>query len=716
MSARTNHFVNPPASYKRDYRFYEQYCHNAALYIERMSKVSYAVAFEHVKRVTAFGGKFAKTDPAALVLTRHTEGNRVKEVITFDEMLDDIVEKRRIASPSLAIYLNAREKRSLLGMYIGGNVAKRNAAKHAMYAAKHAGDVVLEGIKNSEQTSFKINNNSLSGAHNSKFTVLWLRSAHSTLTSTCRTAAAYANANNEKLLWGNRHYYNHNVVIENIVSIIALTDFTAFQEAVDMFNLYLPTADECLDCIRYSSDFYWISQSGEAYQQILQLLNGCTPVERAAFMYIGDLYHLGKYNQELMRQLIGDMIEVSDDVHPEPDAVMKSLDSDMKAFIGSLTAHMRSVGADGKAVDLKDEPLEIRGRIASTALKTYAVLDKYRPIIRGLLTTRNMPLSVASFTSATRRAGVVSDTDSTIFTVQNWCKWYAGYNRVDRLTNAVRNAMVYIASQTVVHLLATMSGNMGVDRDKIHQLAMKNEYAFPVFALTPLAKHYYSIITEQEGNVWPKPKLEIKGVSLRSSKTPPEVAEKARGFIDRILKSVAETGKVAILPILKEMADVERQIIADIRNGGFKYFKGLQVKPKETYKEGGTNPYTSYELWEEVFAPKYGSVPPPPYGAIKINVDLDKPSLLKAWFASMEDKALATRMEEYLKRNGRKAVGTFNVPAPIAVTKGIPKEISDVAAVRDIVYDITSPFYLILEPLNIFMRDTHNTRLLSDLY
>lgn len=462
----------------------------------------------------------------------------------------------------------------------------------------------------------------------------------------------------------------------------------------------------------YSSQFYW--HSDKAIEQIYTFFSKCSPLERAAFMYIGDIHHLAKYNPDVVRNLISEMIAIEDVVHPDPEPVLKEMTSDMHAFIGSLTAHLREYDEKGKLVDMD---ARTKGIVATNIEKTYRVLDKYAPIIRGLWTTKNMPCSVAMFTHATRRAGVVSDTDSTIFTVQNWCHWYTGYNRVDQTTNAVRNTMVYFASQSIIHILAMMSANMGVAQDQLHQLAMKNEFAFPVFGLTPLAKHYYSIITECEGNVYTKPKLEIKGVSLRNSKVPKEITKKAREFIERILMTIAKEGMIEIVPILKEMAAIERQIITDVRAGSSKYLTAAMIKAREAYsKEATTTPYTQYEMWEEVFAPKYGSTPPPPYAAIKVTVDADKPATLLAWMARMEDQALAGRLKSYLAANGRKGISTFLVPVTCAQLKGIPTELVEGMDIRELVYGITSVFYLILEPLNIFMRNDHKTRLLSDYY
>jgi hypothetical protein len=59
----------------------------------------------------------------------------------------------------------------------------------------------------------------MSGAMSSPSTPLHNKTGHSTLTSGCRNTTSFSNANNEKILTGNRHYYNVNIILNNLVFI-----------------------------------------------------------------------------------------------------------------------------------------------------------------------------------------------------------------------------------------------------------------------------------------------------------------------------------------------------------------------------------------------------------------------------------------------------------------------------------------------------------------
>lgn len=708
----TNHFVWPDKEYKRDFNNFEHYIENTAKYLSLMYDEPLEVTRPYVEEVTAPEGRFARVIPRVMVLTRPEEGHRIVETISPDDLFDDIVRNHRLISPSMTVYHHPRVKKSVLSLYIARNVKRRSAAKKAMFAAERAGDELTKAIENDKQTSFKINNNSLSGAHNSLFTILWLRSAHSSLTSTCRTAAGYANANNEKFLSGNRHYYSPEIVLENMISIIQLSDLDAIEATCKEFDLYMPEPEDVLEVVRYSSDLYWPNNYA-AHQDILELAQKFSPVERAAFVYISDAWHLKKYNEKLMRQFLTDMIQVPTTQHNEPGEVFKQMTDDMKAFVSSLTAHL----VKGRKIkDMKSEAPDVYGIMANTAVQTQGVLSKYQSIIRHLWTTKNVPASVASFTQCVRRAGVVSDTDSTIFTVQDWCYWYHGDHVINQETNAIRNSMVYFASQSIIHVLAVMSANMGVDIDQLHQLAMKNEFAFPVFGLTSMGKHYFAFQSEREGNVYEVPHLESKGVGMKNSKAPAEIRQAAEDFIVTAMNDLMEGKKIKMLPRLKQIADMERGIITSINKGEIEYLTNAQIKNKESYTSPDGGPYRHYELWQQVFARKYGDAPPPPYDAIKVSIEADSPARLKQWLDNWEDQDLRKEMDKALKALNIRALTTLMIPRQICLQTGVPKEIVRGVDVRKLVYTTCSTFYLELESFGVFQSNKNITRLVSDYY
>src|SRR5690606_21365817 len=115
--------------------------------------------------------------------------------------------------------------------------------------------------------------------------------------------------------------------------------------------------------------------------------------------------------------------------------------------------------------------------------------------------------------------------------VQYWTNWYVGKDDFSEQSMAIANTVIYLSSQLIMHVLAMMSANMGIDSKSIHRIAMKNEYSFPVFCLTSRAKHYYAYISAREGNVYEEMDVELKGVALRNSNVPKAIMRKLRKLI-----------------------------------------------------------------------------------------------------------------------------------------------------------------------------------------
>ena len=361
-----NPFVWGDDQYQRDFNHVDHYIKNSAKYLSVVYGVSADECEVWVKTQLASDGEYPIYNPKILTLTRPSEGNRILETITAEDFFGDIIKNRRIVSPSLAVYLHPKEKQSILAKFIRGNVKARGVAKKAMFLAKQLGDKITENIKNDEQASKKIANNSMSGAHNSLYTILWMRSAHSSLTSTCRTATAYANANNEKFLTGNRHYYDPTVTMEALVSTLNLTDFEALAAVMEKYQLHYPTAEEVLETIRYSADYYW-PHAHEEHKRFFEFAARLEPIERAALVYVQDAWHLKRFNEEVMRTLISKLITYSTVPHPDPAAVWSKMTDSIKAFVFSL----HGPELMGKVViKLKETDPELYACIASTAVKT----------------------------------------------------------------------------------------------------------------------------------------------------------------------------------------------------------------------------------------------------------------------------------------------------------------------------------------------------------
>lgn len=708
-------FIKPKSEYVRCYDLKETYLSDSALYLSKMAGIDLEQARQFVEQLTAPNGAHPIKAPMARILQRDKNGDRQKRQVPFDQLLDEIRQNQEILAPNLTAYTHPSKRKSLLAKYIAGNLQKRNEAKHAQFAAERAGDYRTMEIMKSAQTTFKIKNNSLSGAHSSPYTILWNKSSHSTLTSGCRTATSYGNANNERFLYGNRHYWSPTITLNNLISIINHSDRQQIRQCMEQYQLQYPTVDQVMQMIERSTRSYW--RDAKYMSNVRQLVERMDEIERAAVLFTGDLYHLAQVNPVFVKRLLKDFSSRTDTPIDEAqiEAIKAQIDGDMISFISMLCPDQLFNPETGKYEAMKEvKRPHARGILYANGQRILSVLETYQRLIQTFWVTDNLPSSVYYLPNIMRHGVIASDTDSTIFSVSYWPIWYTGSEEINEESMAIAATMIYLTSKIIIHILARFSANCGVAEEDIHRLSMKNEYFFPVFSLTSRAKHYFAYISMQEGTMKLKKDTEIKGVALRNSNVPPEITKKAKALMCYLMDQVLAGKKISLLSVLRTVALIEHQIKQQILNGDFRWLRRIDIKPKHSYKDQNQNNFRHYEIWQDVFSRKYGQAPQPPYKAVAFSLTTDSKLRCRQWLASIEDRAIATALEQWLSQNGKDSIATLYLPESVLQVSGIPKELLPVIDLRNILAQTMESFYLILESLGFFIKDQYLSKLLSD--
>lgn len=708
-------FSKPLTYYTRTYDLKSEYVEDSALYVSKMERIPIEEARQFVLDTIKPDGIHPIRVPMARFLQRNQHGDRERRQMPLDQLWRVMRENNEILAPNLTSYLHPDVKMSLLAKFIAGNLKKRNVAKQEQLAAEREGNKRLKEIKKSAQTTFKIKNNALSGAHSSPYTILWNKSSHSTLTSGCRTATSYGNANNEKFLYGNRHYWSPAITQNNIISIIRHTDYVQLDAVMNEFNLKTPTVEDVMAMIDRSTRYYW--RDAKFTARIEQLVQALEPLERAAVLFTGDLYHLAKVNPEFVHQFLKDMSERTEEPMAPEDVEewRKRIDGDLVAYISMLCPDFLFNKETKKYEAMKDvkRPHDA-GVLYANGKRIIEVQQRYASAIQAFWVTDNLPSSIYYLPNIIRRGVITSDTDSTIFTVAYWPIWYCNSLEMSRRSLAVSATMVYLTSKIIIHILARFSANCGVAQQDIFRLSMKNEYFFPVFTLTSRAKHYFAYISMQEGSMKLEMETEIKGVALRNSNVPPEITAQAHALMRKLMDKVLAGEMVSLRSVLRRVALIEQDIKTSIELGNFKWLKRMNINQLDSYKNPDSNNYTHYEMWEAVFARKYGPAPPPPYRAVKVAVMMNKKAKYKEWLAQLEDRTIAENMEAWMASRGKTEIGNMLLPEMNLQSTGIPKELIGFIDLRNLISQTMESFYLVLESLGYFIKDRHLSRLLSD--
>lgn len=677
--------VNPVVDYKKQ----------AVYFLTKMTGKSERECWEFVNNRIRVGQLGIK-DPVIRYLERQDNGDRIEKEGTILEYIGESISNNEIIAPTLTTYLSPAIKESLYVAYIESNIAVRNRAKKAQFAAEAIGDLDKKAEENISQTNEKLANNAISGGHVSPSTPLFNKTAHSSLTSNCRTTSGYGNANNEKFLSGNRHYWSPTIVVNNITSIISNTDYPALEKVILKYNIKYPSVEDVMECITYSTNLYW--KSNRNIDRIRIYVERLTAIERASFFYTGDFYQLKQLNNDLVLNFLNKLALKSISPVEEPLKILKEIPEDYVSLAHQICSE-EMLGKGKKYTELTPDVLNT---LASTAKNIQNVINDYSDLIKSLYVTKNVPASVAHIPESIRRVALTSDTDSTIFTVQDWVYWSQGNYVSTTKSIAIAATMIFLASRAIVHILARMSANFGVEEKRIFQTAMKNEFFFPAFVPTNVAKHYFASISSQEGNIKQKLETEIKGVHLKSSNAPKEITKRAKEMIEEILESIRKGEKISLTKYLKEIANKQREIKHSLERGDTKYYRLGEIKLREAYKDPNKSQYVFHELWEKAFMPQYPCGLSLPYSTIKIATTLTSNVATREWLSRLENKEIASGISAWLADCGKVSLPTIQIPIEAVGVYGIPKELLEFVDSRRVISDLTQIFVLIMETLGAY--------------
>lgn len=694
-----NYFVHPDESYTRNIDPIENYLIQVAKYIQIKTKKSTEECRAIAKGIIQNNVTGNVRNPVVKYLERSENGDKYSKQVKLYEYITGIIKENEILAPTFTTYLHPSIKVSILSSFIEGNVKQRSISKKLALTAKARGDTELYIAKNNEQGIMKIYNNSLSGAFGSTGTSLINLTGHSTLTSTTRSVSSMGNAINEKLIAGNRHYRNYAVVVNNIVSITTLTDLDELARVIEKFGMKYPTVEETVACVEYSTRLYWVN---DIYlSKIRQIIEKLSPAERAAFVYIGDLYHIRKLNDTFVFDFLTSLKEKKIEQTQNPLEIIQKADEHILSFACQICSE--EVKGLGKEYDKMPE-ITVQ-YLAGTVLNITKTLQYYQDFIQVFFASKAVPASVAYIPSMIRRAVVVSDTDSTMFSTDDYVQWYYKKIVFSPEALALASSVAFIATQSIANGLRILSANINVARNKLSILSMKPEYTFPVFVQTSVAKHYFASISVQEGNVYSKPSYEIKGVHLKSSAAPPAITKVSKEWMESILRRVENNEKISLKEKIAELKAIEIMIFDSIQSGKIDYFRSGKIKDLTAYAGAlGITPYFHHLLWQEVFEPKYGTIEPIPYEVIKIPLNLPNKTACQRWITGITDKELAQRLADSLTKYNKDKLGVLLLNKGYCQSQGIPKEIIEIIDIRRIVLELTKSFRMIIESLGICLK------------
>lgn len=690
-------FKNPTIDYAVNMNPLKTYLQHMETYVSKKFNLNKELTLKLIREAIK---ENKPRDPKVVFNRKKENGDMERVEDTLKSYLKDVIDGGHIIVPSFTVYNHPSERKSLHAEFLFINVRKRAEDKHKSFEYKQLGNKPMEDYYSTMQKIRKIFNNAVSGAYGSKGSILSNPSGHYTLTSITRSVASIGNMTTESMIAGNKYFRNPEVTINYVVAIVNRTNTRAVRNVIDKYDLYIPSANEVMDMILYSSRWYWENKPKE--NTIFDFIKTLNDEERCMVMYCNDLWHFKQYNDKVMRDIVKSLGMMSTEpVENHGDLVKKAPEG-----ILNLALCICSDLLKGKKFDVgKMQGTEELNSVASTIKKIMEGMDRYWLFFRTFYTTDIMPTSVAYIRDMLRDAIVLSDTDSTCGSYDKWLEWYYGEPTFNAEAVGIANAIMTINTQVMDHHIKILAANMNIDKSMYETLKMKNEFYWSVFIATNVSKHYYAFTEIQEGNTFKESELELKGVHLIASSIKIEIKKLVHQIMKDLLLAIKNKDTISLGNYIQKTIDIELSILNGIKSGNISYFKRIPIKGAKSYKQGPEqSPYQFHLLWERIFADKYGSLGEPPYTFVKVPLTMDNKAKLNEFVESITDTDIKLKFKEHFERKGVGTYTTIRLPMDIVTRKGIPEEIVNYVNTSNIIEDSLYALYMVLETLGFYRK------------
>jgi len=610
----------------------------------------------------------------------------------------------------------SKKEDSLLSGFININLAKRKKDKAIAKEAELVGDEEKATKFNTSQLYWKLTNNSMSGAFASPGTVFTNRSGHNALTSITRAVSSIGNALSESLVAGNHMVFNEEDCIDHMTTILLYVDQDKVKKTCTKFGLKLLTKKDIIGM--YMMPLSTVTRNPIPKGGILErFVDGLSPLELTTIGYTNNIKNIFFINPLFGKRWLKNAI--SRTIKPGVN-YLKVLTTSPE-WATNLTHIICADQIKGMFVEydkLDDILLSELGSVCHNVIEEFKhVAD----IFHTFLLTDVMPPNLVDMKNFTRRTIVLSDTDSTCASYNEWGDYVIGGKGLTPEKISIAGVVVTILSETLSHYLDLLCVHMNIPKEKFGILAMKSEFIWTAFNLSSKSKHYFANTIFREGGVFDKPVLEVKGSNLKSSAVPPAFINMAVYMQEEINRKITNNEKLVLEEYLLKLDAMERFTISIISNGEPGLFKRGMMKDAGSYKsEGHKSPYFSHMVWEEVFEDKYTTNMKPPYYFFDIPIKKANKTEFKETLSNFNNEDMSCKLEALLNKYKKEAIGSIKVPVAAMSQYGIPTELLPSIDFRKLLNIILGPVYVTLgslgiyQPKNLFIKDIYTPLLLEE--
>jgi DNA polymerase family B len=305
-----------------------------------------------------------------------------------------------------------------------------------------------------------------------------------------------------------------------------------------------------------------------------------------------------------------------------------------------------------------------------------------------------------------RKTVLVVDTDSNFLMLDPFYKYFRnkfpskiGDSDADKVSTV--NVATFFLAKVIESAYWKLTTELNIPASKRQIINMKNEFFYKRLMTTRNKKSYAGILIMQEGHMFEKPKLDIKGLAIRKVSVNSNVREY---FTEMLQEQILKSENISLGQVFGSFMKLQKDIEASLKNGEVTYTQPAKANELESYK----NPYQIGPLrgaiiWNELF-PEQEIVLPTKVNIIKLNI------------SGLEDIANKIPMEQYeiIKRtifdNENLAKYGFSILSMPKSAKKIPEWLIPFIDIDTMVNDHVKSGIIMLESLGFKTLDILNSQ------
>ena len=614
-----------------------------------------------------------------------------------------------IITPYGPTYVSTTIRKAFTSEYIEDNQKERKVVKHDMFLADARGDIATVRTKDLKQKNIKIGINALSGVMLSNVS---FRSAinYNAITSTARFCIMTAYAAVELSLSSNYYFYSEDKAINWIINLLRIyPGDERISTCVANHSLDVPSSETVY--FAYAEQVHKYSPLCKN-ENIRHLIFSLSPNQLTFIFYAMNMRRIFQTNEHF-KSFFESIIDI--DQYPTTNEEVPKITKLPDDLIQMLSVIVLSDDV-GKLtlVDIDNEHPAIAKKIYDAYLFIERRFGNLADLFSTFISIGVLPSDIINHKNMIRETVLLSDTDSILFTSVNWIKWYFGRIILNDRSMRLNAVLVTLVSKFLDHIFAYISASMNIDLDNMRVFAIKNEFMYDIFLRTPISKHYAGYVRYQEGVRKDPYKFDLKGKNFKGSDLSKETTKYVKWFIKYIFDTYLENYQLNPDDLIMKTIAFEQRIKHSILDGHVVFLSPKPINLKQNYKKPESSNYIYYELWQAVFAEKYGDLNLPqktkelPITTVshKKNNTIDVIKTI--------DPDIHKRFVDFMSRYPKKEISRVLIPMDME----IPAELRDIADYRKVCAANCYSLLLILRSVNIvnYPKSKKAIILFSDTY